>query len=251
MFQRNDGTLEFKYENTDTVMAVPYDIPIIGYQNEVVNTLRLWSAETQLHDEDGRIGESKEFYHDLDHQHSIEQITGFLYPDDSSYEGKELRLKQQYFLVSSSIQEIIRNFKKNSELPLSQMPEKVVIQINDTHPSLAIPEMMRVLMDEERLGWKEAWKITTNVFAYTNHTTLVEALEKWPVEMVQSLLPRIYMIIDEINERFCQSIFYDHEELRHKIPELAIVRDHQVYMAHLAIAGSFSVNGVARIHTEI
>ena len=251
MLQRNDGSLEFKYDNTDTVMAVPYDIPIIGYQNEVINTLRLWSAEIDIPHEDGRIGESNEFYHDLDHQHSIEQITGFLYPDDSSYEGKELRLKQQYFLVSSSIQEIVRNFKRNNKLPLRRMPEKVVIQINDTHPSLAIPEMMRVLMDEERMSWTEAWDITTKVFAYTNHTTLVEALEKWPVDMVQSLLPRIFMIIDEINERFCQSIFYDHENLRYKIHELAIIRDNQVYMAHLAIAGSFSINGVARIHTEI
>lgn len=251
MLQRNDGSLEFKYENTDTVMAVPYDIPIVGYENGVVNTLRLWSAEINLDDEQNGINENNEFYRDLDHQHSIEQITGFLYPDDSSYEGKELRLKQQYFLVSSSIQEIIRNFKKNYKLPLSRMPEKVVIQINDTHPSLAIPEMMRILMDDERLGWDEAWKITTNVIAYTNHTTLVEALEKWPVDMVKNLLPRIYMIIDEINERFCQSIFYDHEEMRDKISELAIIRDQQIHMAHLAIVGSFSVNGVAQIHTDI
>lgn len=251
MFQRNDGSLEFKYENTDTVMAVPYDIPVLGYQNNVVNTLRLWSAETQGSDDQDLIGETNEFYHDLEHQHSIEQITGFLYPDDSSYEGKELRLKQQYFLVSSSIQEVIREFKKKSKMPLGRMPEKVVIQINDTHPSLAIPEMMRILMDDERLSWDEAWKITTNVFAYTNHTTLSEALEKWPVDMMKNLLPRIFMIIDEINERFCQGIWFDYKELRGKIPDLAIIRDNQIHMAHLAIVGSFSVNGVARIHTEI
>lgn len=250
MFKRNDGSLEFKYENTDKVLAVPYDIPVVGYQNEVVNTLRLWSAEPVAYKESEQ-EENSEFYHDLDHQHSIEQISGFLYPDDSNYEGKELRLKQQYFLVSSSIQNIIRNYKKNYRLPISRLPEKVVIQINDTHPSLAVPELMRILMDEERLDWNTAWEITTHVLAYTNHTTLSEALETWPEEMIQHLLPRIYMIIDEINERFCKSIWFDHEELRDKIPDLAIIAHGRVHMARLAIVGSFSVNGVARIHTEI
>ncbi|MBU8792173.1 glycogen/starch/alpha-glucan phosphorylase [Oceanobacillus caeni] len=250
MFKRNDGSLEFKYENTDKVLAVPYDIPVLGYQNEVVNTLRLWSAEPVAYQEAGQ-EENSEFYHDLDHQHSIEQISGFLYPDDSNYEGKELRLKQQYFLVSSSIQNIIRSFKKNYRLPISRLPEKVVIQINDTHPSLAVPELMRILMDEERLDWDTAWEITTHVLAYTNHTTLSEALETWPEEMIQNLLPRIYMIIDEINERFCKSIWFDHKELRDKIPDLAVIAYGRVHMARLAIVGSFSVNGVARIHTEI
>ncbi|GAB3044665.1 glycogen phosphorylase [Virgibacillus ainsalahensis] len=251
MFKKNDGSLEFKYENTDKVMAVPYDIPVVGYQNEVANTLRLWSAEPVYHEDEEIIESESEFYHDLEHQHSIEQITGFLYPDDSSHEGKELRLKQQYFLVSSSIQNIIHQFKKNYKMPLGRLPEKVVIQINDTHPSLGIPELMRILMDEEHLGWDAAWKITTKVFAYTNHTTLSEALETWPKEMINYLLPRIYMIIDEINERFCKGIWFDHKELREKIPEMAIIADDQVHMARLAIAGSFSVNGVARIHTEI
>ncbi|WP_068677418.1 glycogen/starch/alpha-glucan phosphorylase [Oceanobacillus sp. Castelsardo] len=250
MFKRNDGSLEFKYENTDKVLAVPYDIPVVGYQNEVVNTLRLWSAEPVAYKESEQ-EENSEFYHDLDHQHSIEQISGFLYPDDSNYEGKELRLKQQYFLVSSSIQNIIRSFKKNYRLPISRLPEKVVIQINDTHPSLAVPELMRILMDEERLDWDTAWEITIHVLAYTNHTTLSEALETWPEEMIQDLLPRIYMIVDEINERFCQSIWFDHEELRDKIPDLAVIAHGRVHMARLAIVGSFSVNGVARIHTEI
>ncbi|MFD1170484.1 glycogen/starch/alpha-glucan phosphorylase [Oceanobacillus caeni] len=250
MFKRNDGSLEFKYENTDKVLAVPYDIPVLGYQNEVVNTLRLWSAEPVAYQESEQ-EENSEFYHDLDHQHSIEQISGFLYPDDSNYEGKELRLKQQYFLVSSSIQNIIRSFKKNYRLPISRLPEKVVIQINDTHPSLAVPELMRILMDEERLDWDTAWEITTHVLAYTNHTTLSEALETWPEEMIQNLLPRIYMIIDEINERFCKSIWFDHKELRDKIPDLAVIAYGRVHMARLAIVGSFSVNGVARIHTEI
>ncbi|MCU9612014.1 glycogen/starch/alpha-glucan phosphorylase [Caldibacillus lycopersici] len=250
MLQRTDGSLEFKYENTDKVMAVPYDIPIIGYENNVVNTLRLWSAEAYFEENDGIEGNHK-YFHELDHQHSIEQISGFLYPDDSSYEGKELRLKQQYFLVSSTIQHVIKNFKKDFQLPLSRLAEKVVIQINDTHPSLAIPEMMRILMDEERFSWEDAWKVTTKVFAYTNHTTMSEALEKWPKSMINYLLPRIYMIIDEINERFCQGIWFDYPELRDKIPEMAIIAYEQVHMARLAIVGSFSVNGVARIHTEI
>ncbi|WP_281271865.1 glycogen/starch/alpha-glucan phosphorylase [Oceanobacillus chungangensis] len=252
MFKRNDGTLEFKYENTDKVMAVPYDIPILGYENEVVNTLRLWSAEAVFQDNKGKsIGENKEFYRDLDHQHSIEQISGFLYPDDSSHEGRELRLKQQYFLVSSSIQNIIKYYKKTNRKSLSHLPEKVVVQINDTHPSLAIPEMMRILMDEERFSWDAAWKVTTNVFAYTNHTTLSEALETWPKDMLQNLLPRIYMIIEEINERFCKDIWLHHEELQHKVHEMAIIADDRVHMARLAIVGSFSINGVARIHTDI
>ena len=249
MFKKNDGTLEFKYENTNKVMAIPYDIPVVGYQNDVTNTLRLWSAEPVF--EDDKFDESSQYFRDLDHQHSIEQISGFLYPDDSYHEGKELRLKQQYFLVSSSIQNIIKNFKRDHRQSLKHLPEKVVIQINDTHPSLAIPEMMRILMDEEHFTWEKAWEVTTKVIAYTNHTTLSEALETWSIEMMKHLLPRIYMIIDEINERFCKGIWYDHEELRDKIPELAVIADEQVHMARLAIVGSFSVNGVAQIHTEI
>ncbi|PAV30791.1 glycogen phosphorylase [Virgibacillus profundi] len=251
MFKKNDGTLEFNYENTDKVMAIPYDIPIIGYENKVINTLRLWSAEAVYDEQETLATENNEFYHDLDHKHSIEQISGFLYPDDSNHEGKELRLKQQYFLVSSSIQHIIKNFKKNNHTSLRRLPEKVVIQINDTHPSLAIPELMRILMDEENFSWNAAWEVTTKVIAYTNHTTLSEALETWPKGMLEHLLPRIYMIIDEINERFCKGIWYDHEALRDTIPSLAIIADDQVHMARLAIVGSFSVNGVARIHTEI
>lgn len=251
MFKRNNGSLEFEYRNTDKVMAVPYDIPIVGYQNNTVNTLRLWSAETIDQNKRDTLEENKEFYRDLDHQHSIEQISGFLYPDDSSYEGKELRLKQQYFLVSSSIQNILKHFKQNHKMSLSRLAEKIVIQINDTHPSLAIPELMRILMDDEGFSWDKAWKVTTNVFAYTNHTTLSEALETWPTKMINHLLPRIYMIIDEINERFCKGIWFDHEMLRDKIPELAVIAHDRVHMARLAIVGSFSVNGVARIHTDI
>ncbi|WP_280769973.1 glycogen/starch/alpha-glucan phosphorylase [Salipaludibacillus daqingensis] len=251
MHKKSDGTLEFSYHNTDKVMAVPYDVPVVGYQNNVVNTLRLWSAELPQDESDFLSEPSSQYYHHLDHTHSVEQISGFLYPDDSSFEGKELRLKQQYFLVSATIKGIINKFKDEHNLPLTSLQEKVVIQINDTHPSLAVPELMRILMDEEGLNWKQAWNVTTKVIAYTNHTTLSEALEKWPVSMIQNLLPRIFMIINEINERFCQGIWFDHPELRDSIPELAIIADDQVHMAHLAIVGSFSVNGVARLHTEI
>ncbi|PYZ93807.1 glycogen phosphorylase [Salipaludibacillus keqinensis] len=251
MHAKNDGSLEFSYHDTDKVMAVPYDVPVVGYQNEVVNTLRLWSAELSPEESDFLAEANGQYYHHLDHTHSVEQISGFLYPDDSSYEGKELRLKQQFFLVSATLQGIIKKFKKNHDLPLSSLYEKVVIQINDTHPSLAVPELMRILMDDEGFEWDDAWHVTTNVIAYTNHTTLSEALEKWPTTMIQQLLPRLYMIIDEINERFCKGIWFDHPELRHEIPGLAIIADDQVHMARLAIVGSFSVNGVARIHTEI
>lgn len=250
MMKRMDGSLEFKYEDTDKVLAVPYDIPVVGYQNKTVNTLRLWSAEP-VYENDPSSNLHNEYYHDLDLQHKIGQISGFLYPDDSSYEGKELRLKQQYFLVSATIQNIIREYKKNHKLPISRLPEKVVIQINDTHPSLAIPEMMRILMDEEGLGWDDAWHITTNVFAYTNHTIMSEALETWPIDMIQNLLPRIYMIIHEINERFCKMLWFDFPEMREKIPEMAVIAYDKVHMARLSIVGSFSINGVAKLHTEI
>ncbi|MBB5174736.1 glycogen/starch/alpha-glucan phosphorylase [Texcoconibacillus texcoconensis] len=246
-----DGKLQFDYEHTDEVLAVPYDIPITGFDNEFVNTLRLYSAETPSPLGDPVTCEDVAYYHELGHEHDITQISGYLYPDDSSYEGKRLRLKQQYFLVSASLQNMLRSFKENSQRTLNEFHESFAIQINDTHPSLAIPELMRLLMDQERLSWDEAWKITTQTFAYTNHTTLQEALETWPKEMLESLLPRIYMIIDEINERFCQSLWFDYPELREKIPELAIIADDQVKMAHLALVGSFSVNGVARLHTNI
>lgn len=251
LLEKQDGRLEVKHEQTDDVLAVPYDIPIVGYHNDVVNTLRLWSAESVHHEQESLAEEDDTYYHNLDHQYSIEQISGYLYPDDSVYEGKELRLKQQYFLVSSSLQNIIRHYKETNEQSLLDLPEKAVIQINDTHPSLAIPEMMRILMDDEQLSWDDAWHITTRVMAYTNHTTLIEAFEKWPIAMMQHVLPRMYMIIDEINERFCQSIWLDYPDLRDNIPEMAIIAYDQVHMARLAIVGSFSVNGVAALHTEI
>ncbi|WP_430790847.1 glycogen/starch/alpha-glucan phosphorylase [Virgibacillus flavescens] len=250
MLKRNDGTLECKYENTNTVNAVPYDVPVVGYDNQVVNTLRLWSAEA-IATADPLKGNESDYYKQLEDNHLIEQISGILYPDDSSEEGKRLRIKQQYFLVAASLHKIIQDYKTNTRKPLSHLPNKVVIQINDTHPSLAIPELMRILMDEEGFGWDNAWNVTTKVFAYTNHTIMSEALEKWPIDMIKSLVPRLYMIIDEINERFCQGIWFDHPELRDKIHEMAVIADGQVHMARLAIVGSFSVNGVAKLHTEI
>ncbi|WP_226037887.1 glycogen/starch/alpha-glucan phosphorylase [Aquibacillus saliphilus] len=248
MLKRNDGSLECKYENTDKVLAVPYDVPVVGYKNQVVNTLRLWSAEPIFVSSQSN---TEDYYRHLEHNHSIEQISGILYPDDSSEEGKRLRIKQQYFLVISSLKSIVKDYKSNVRKSLIHLPDYVVIQINDTHPSLAIPELMRMLMDEEGFGWDTAWRITTKVFAYTNHTILSEALEKWPIAMIKSLLPRLYMIIDEINERFCQGIWFDHPELRDKIPDMAVIADNQIHMARLAIVGSFSVNGVAKLHTEI
>jgi starch phosphorylase len=251
LLRKNDGNFEVKHTDTDNVMAIPYDVPIIGYNNKVVNTLRLWSAEP-FNDQKHNLSDYDEgYYHGLEHEHTIEQISEYLYPDDSYLEGKELRLKQQYFLVSSSLQNLITDYKKNEESLLKDLPHQIVIQINDTHPSLAIPELMRILMDEESLGWNDAWSITTSIFAYTNHTTLSEALETWPKAMIAHLLPRIYMIIDEINERFCKGIWFDQPALRAQIPRLAIIADEQVHMARLAIVGSFSVNGVAKIHSEI
>ncbi|SDO13361.1 glycogen/starch/alpha-glucan phosphorylase [Alkalicoccus daliensis] len=251
MHKRVDGSLEVTHKEADEVHAVPYDVPVVGYNNQVVNTLRLWSAELPAETAEILAESESKYYHHLDHMHSIEQISGFLYPDDSNYEGKELRLKQQYFLVSATIQNIIRDFKRRGKSSLKKLHEKIAIQINDTHPSLAVPELMRLLMDTEGFSWDEAWEITTKTIAYTNHTTLSEALEKWPVGMMESLLPRIFMIINEINERFCLGIYYDRPEMRDLIPEVAVIADDQVHMARLAIVGSFSVNGVAKLHTEI
>ncbi|WP_328701168.1 glycogen/starch/alpha-glucan phosphorylase [Aquibacillus kalidii] len=250
MIPCQDGSLEFKYQHTDRLLAVPYDVPVVGYQNKVVNTLRLWSAEPVGADEDSTTSEA-DYYHQLDHDHTIKQISNNLYPDDSTEQGKQLRIKQQYFLVAASLSKIVNDYKKNVRMSLADFPKKVVIQINDTHPSLAIPELMRILMDEEGLEWEEAWQITTNVFAYTNHTILSEALETWPISMIQPIVPRLYMIIEEINERFCQGIWFDHPPLRDQIPQMAIIADGQVHMARLSIVGSFSVNGVAKLHTDI
>lgn len=245
-----NGRLNFTHVNFEPVLAVPYDTPIVGYKNEVVNTLRLWSAEVVSNEFDFSSFNRGDFLQAIEYKNSVESISQVLYPEDSFYEGKMLRLKQQYFFVSAGVQSIIRHFKKyggNIEL----LDESVAIHINDTHPTMAIPELMRILVDEEELEWDTAWRITTNTISYTNHTILAEALEKWPVDMFRRLLPRIYMIVQEINERYCKEIWNKYPGDWDKISRMAIIGDEQVKMAHLAIVGSHSVNGVAKLHTEI
>lgn len=242
MYERN-GKLRFRHLNAETVTAVPHDVPVIGYHTSTVNTLRLWNAEpTSLI--------AKDVKDIMRYKRETESISGFLYPDDSNDEGKILRLKQQYFLVSASLQSIVRNYKQQHK-NISEMHHYISIHVNDTHPVLAIPELMRILMDEEGLGWEEAWDITTNTISYTNHTTLSEALEQWPIYIFQPLLPRIYMIINEINERFCKELWERYPGDFPKIEKMAIIAHGMIKMAHLALVGSYSVNGVAEIHTEI
>ena len=242
--------LTFTHVNYEPVLAVPYDTPIVGYENEVVNTLRLWSAEPVSNEFDFSSFSRGDFLKAISYKNSVEAISLVLYPEDSFYEGKMLRLKQQYFFVSAGIQSIVRHYKKhNGDIKL--LDEKIAIHINDTHPTLAIPELMRILLDEEGLSWENAWRITQNTISYTNHTILAEALEKWPVDMFKSLLPRIYMIIEEINKRYCEELWNKYVGQWNKISRMAIIGDGYVRMANLAIVGSHSVNGVAKLHTEI
>lgn len=247
-FKYQDGKLIFNHNNYELVRAVPYDVPIVGYKNGVVNTLRLWSAESISRDFDFASFSHGDYLKAKAREASIESITQVLYPDDSNYENRMLRLKQQYFMVSAGLQSIIRTYKDNSQ-DMHKFNEKVALHINDTHPTLIIPELMRILMDEEQFEWDEAWSITTKTVSYTNHTILPEALEKWPVEMMKALVPRIYMIIEEINRRFCENVILWDEGKR--TSQMSIISDGQVHMAHLAIVGSYSVNGVAKLHTDI
>lgn len=237
-----DGKLEFHHRKAEVIMAVPYDIPVVGYDTETVNTLRLWNAEPVPFPPNNQ--------NVLVYKRETEAVSEFLYPDDTHDEGKILRLKQQYFLVSASLQNIVKLHRERNGT-LRNLHEKVAIHINDTHPVLAIPELMRILLDEEKLSWEEAWNITVNTVSYTNHTTLSEALEKWPVRIFQPLLPRIYMIVEEINERFCRDLWDKYPYDWKRIEDMAIIAHDLVKMAHLAIAGSHSVNGVAKIHTDI
>lgn len=245
-----NGKMRFTHVNYEPVLAIPYDTPVVGYENENINTLRLWSAETVNNEFDFSSFSRGDFLKALEYKNSVEAISQVLYPDDSQYEGKILRLKQQYFFVSAGVQSIIRHFKKHGG-NIRNLDEKIAIHINDTHPTLAIPELMRILLDEEGLAWEEAWRITTNTVSYTNHTILAEALEKWPINMFKSLLPRIFMIVNEINERFCAELWNSYAGQWDKISRMAIVADGQVRMANLAIVGSHSINGVAKLHTEI
>ncbi|SHJ96216.1 starch phosphorylase [Clostridium amylolyticum] len=245
-----NGRLAFTHINYEPVLAIPYDTPVVGYENDVVNTLRLWSAEPVSNEFDFSSFSRGDFLKAIEYKNSVEAISQVLYPEDSFYEGKMLRLKQQYFFVSAGLQSIIRHYKSNGG-NLKGLDEKVAIHINDTHPTLIIPELMRILMDDEGFAWEDAWRITKNICAYTNHTILSEALEKWPVDMFRKLLPRIYMIVEEINSRFCQNLWNKYTGQWDKIHRMAIIADGYVKMAHLAIAGSHSVNGVAKLHTEI
>ncbi|MGG0050098.1 glycogen phosphorylase GlgP [Bacillus atrophaeus] len=236
-----NGRLTFRHEHATLITAVPYDIPVIGYDTDTVNTLRLWNAEPYIHHHETDI---------LSYKRETEAVSEFLYPDDTHDEGKILRLKQQYFLVCASIKSIVNSYRKTHK-SLYGLHKKVSIHINDTHPALAVPELMRILLDEEKMSWEEAWHITVHTISYTNHTTLSEALEKWPIHLFKPLLPRMYMIIEEINERFCRSVWEQYPGDWKRIENAAITAHGVVKMAHLAIVGSYSVNGVAKIHSDI
>ena len=243
------GRDRFVQENYQSVMAVPYDLPVVGYGNHIVNTLRIWDAEAiDTFNLDS--------FDKGDYQKAVEQqtlartICEVLYPNDNHYAGKELRLKQQYFFVSASLQLAVDKYMKSHD-DIHKLYEKATYQMNDTHPTVAVAELMRILLDEEGLSWEDAWDITTHCVAYTNHTIMAEALEKWPIEIFQRLLPRVYQIVEEINRRFVLQIQEQYPGNNDKIAKMAILYDGQVKMAHLAIVAGYSVNGVARLHTEI
>ena len=243
------GKTHFVQENYESVMAIPYDYPIVGYGNHIVNTLRIWDAEAivdfQLDSFD-----RGDYHKAVEQENLAKNIVEVLYPNDNHVAGKELRLKQQYFFVSASIQAAIKKFKKKHG-DISKLPEKVTFQMNDTHPTVAVAELMRILLDEEDLGWNEAWDITTKCSAYTNHPIMAEALEKWPIDLFSRLLPRIYQIIQEIDRRFVEQVRAQYPGNEEKVKKMAILMDGQVKMAHLAIVAGYSVNGVAKLHTEI
>jgi len=239
----------FVQKGHQSIMAIPYDIPIVGYGNNVVNSLRIWDAQPvntfNLNEFD-----KGNYQKAVEQENLAKTLVEVLYPNDNHYAGKELRLKQQYFFISASVQRAILKYKENHD-DIRKLHEKVAFQLNDTHPSVAVAELMRILVDEEGLEWDEAWEVTTKTCAYTNHTIMSEALEKWPIELFSRLLPRIYQIVEEINRRFIEQIKKAYPDNMEKIRKMAVVFDGQVRMAHLAIVGSHSVNGVARLHTEI
>ena len=249
--EKDEKTGRYNYiqENYESVLAVPYDMPIVGYNNNIVNTLRIWDAkaitEFQLdHFDRG------EYQKAIEQENLAKTIVEVLYPNDNHYAGKELRLKQQYFFISASLQELIAKYKRDHD-DITKLHEKVTIQMNDTHPTVSVAELMRLLMDEEGLEWDEAWEVTTKTCAYTNHTIMSEALEKWPIDLFKRLLPRVYQIVEEIDRRFVASIREKYPNNEEKVRKMAILYDGQVKMAHLAIAAGYSVNGVAALHTEI
>ena len=248
-YDQAKGENKFIHEGYQAVRAVPYDMPIVGYNNKIVNTLRIWDAEPIV--DFGLDSFDKGDYKKAVEQENLARnIVEVLYPNDNHYAGKELRLKQQYFFVSASLQAAIEKYKKNHS-DITKLYEKVVFQMNDTHPTVAVAELMRILMDEEGLGWDQAWAVTTKCVAYTNHTIMSEALEKWPIELFSRLLPRVYQIIEEINRRFIIEVQAKYPGNYDKIKKMAIIYDGQIKMANLAIVAGYSVNGVARLHTEI
>jgi starch phosphorylase len=247
--KKPDGDYRFVQENAHCIVATPYDYPVIGYGNNTVNTLRLWDAEA-VHEFDLDAFNQGDYNRAVEEHNIARSLCEVLYPADDNYAGKELRLRQQYFFISATLQLIISRFKE-THTDFNLLPEKVALQLNDTHPSMAVAELMRLLVDKNDLSWDEAWEITKKTCAYTNHTIMSEALEKWPVELFSRLLPRLYMIVDEINRRFCEQLVQWFGNDPGKIRKMAIIADGNVRMAHLAIVGSHSVNGVAALHTEI
>ena len=244
-----NGEPRFYQENYQSVRAIPYDLPVVGYGNHIVNTLRIWDAEaiTSFRLDSFDRGD---YQRAVEEQNLARTISEVLYPNDNHYSGKELRLKQQYFFISASLQTAVKKFLQTHD-DIKKLPDYCVFQMNDTHPTVAVPELMRILMDEQGLGWEEAWEITSKACAYTNHTIMTEALEKWPIELFSRLLPRIYQIVEEINRRFLLAIEHKFPGDQARKDRMAIIHDGQVRMAFMACAASFSINGVAKIHTEI
>lgn len=245
-----NGKLVFIHENYEPVLAVPYDVPVQGYHNKTVNSLRLWSAQP-VEDFDLSTFNQGHFLKAMQRRSEAEAISQILYPNDNGFEGKQLRLKQEYFFVCAGLKRIVRRYKKFNHGSMDGFADKICIHINDTHPALCVPELMRILIDEEIYEWDKAWDMTVKSISFTNHTVLPEALEKWPIDMVKELLPRVYQIIEEINRRFVNDMnwFYPDQEARNYA--ISILKDGQVHMAHLAIIGSHSVNGVAELHSKI
>ena len=244
-----NGNYHFEHKNYQSVLAVPVDMPIVGYGNNIVNTLRVWDAEAINNFQLDQFNKG-EYQRAVEQENLAKNLVEVLYPNDNHMAGKELRLKQQYFFISASVQEAVEKYLKKHD-DLRKFHEKVTFQLNDTHPTVAVAELMRVLMDEKGLSWDEAWDVTTKTCAYTNHTIMAEALEKWPIELFSRLLPRVYQIVEEINRRFCKEIEAKYPGNHEKVRKMAIIQDGQVKMAHLAIAAGYSVNGVAALHTEI
>ncbi len=243
-YNQETGRNDFIQEGYQSVRAIPYDLPVVGYNNNVVDTLRIWDAEA-INDFQLDSFDKGDYHKAVEQENLARTIVEVLYPNDNHMAGKELRLKQQYFFISASVQTAIKKYKKKHS-DIRKLYEKVTFQMNDTHPTVAVPELMRILIDEEGLTWEDAWEVTTRTCAYTNHTIMAEALEKWPIELFSRLLPRVYQIVEEINRRFCDRVRAQYPGNEEKLRKMAVIYDGQVRMANLAIVGGYSVNGVAR-----